>query len=130
MNRLWRGIRWEENSDELYRDGGVQELIGLRTRTLSGLGTSLDLDLGRVINFLRTRNLVGSGNFRQMTPFRNWITYRTDLQRARNAFSRVRDLPELELYRFRNCTLDSNFAELYGNFIALDYLMNFLRITR
>ncbi len=79
MNRLRRGIRWEENLDELSRNGRIPELTGFRTRTLPGLGTSLDSGLGRVISFSGTRTLTGFRlwNFRRTTPFWIGIAYRT-----------------------------------------------------
>ena len=59
MNRLLKGMRWEENSDELSPDRGIQGLIGFPARTLPELGTSSDSDLCRATNFFETRSLIG-----------------------------------------------------------------------
>ncbi len=53
------GCLWEENSDELSPDRGIQGLIGFRAGTLTGLGTSSDLDLCRAMNLYGTRSLIG-----------------------------------------------------------------------
>ena len=125
MDQLWRGIRWEENSDDLSTDGGCRtELIGLRARTFAGPGTLSGPDLCRALNFCRTRILIGFRLWELSTddsfPELDYLQNLTFHELGTSAGAR--DLPELELY--------GNFTELYGNFIALDYLMNFLRITR
>ena len=127
MNQLLRGIRWEENSDELSTDGGSQtELIGLRARTFPGLGTLSDSDLCRALNFFRTRNLIGFGTLgRWMNdPSGLGLPTRLNLQRARDVFR------SSELYGILKC----NFKELYPNFNLAaglpDELSPDLRITR